>query len=549
MTSERQRRRRPTDATLRRLYVDQDLPMEALCQRYGVSRKRLRVWLVEAGIPIRTRHESGRRRQLVSPAAGDLRHMYEQERLSSPEIAQRLGVSQQTAHRWLTEAGISLRRSPLKGRKRGERTPVARPGADEIARLYIEQRRSLEDVAAELGATVHLVRTWMVEDGIPRRPAGGSPGRRRQPLPRRKPPPADEELRRLRLQESWTLRELAAHFSVHVGTVRRWLTEAGIPPGHGRGALPGLSVAELVERYCAGTMTATDLAGQTGVGYWRVVRELRDAGVMDRRRRPQLVSPAQAAQIQQLYLGQRRTLVGTAEAVGVSVHLVRRQLSTAGVTITRRGGTTRGDRMEAPVEEVSQLYVDEGHSAEETGTVLELPGGVVLRTGHDHGLPIRPGGRPIIPAEVRLIETLYSDDEVREVLERHGVPRRPPIGGIAVRFPVPVPLTPSLLVDLYETAGCSTPQIELLTGQSRALVEDRMHQWGIPVRSSHRPSPALARYRRARRLEWLAQVVELYQRTHSTAAVAAEFGCAQDTVRRWLAEAGVPVPGRGRWRR
>lgn len=538
----------PTPAFLRQLYVDEDLPMAALCRRFGVGSKRLRVWLGEAGIPIRSRRETGRRRQLLPPAAAELRRMYEQEGMSSPAIARRLGISSHTARRWLTEAGIQLRSSPLKGRKRGGQTPVARPPATDIARMYVEQGRSLNDVATELGATVHLVRTWMDEDGIPRRPAGGSRGRPRQPPPRRKPPPADEELWRLRAQEGWTVRELAEHFSVHASTVLRWLADAGIPRRRGRGALSGMSVADLVERYRTGTMTAAELARQTGLAYERVVLELREAGVMDRRRRPQHVTAAQAARIQELYLVQHRTLDGIAEVVGVSVHLVRRQLRADGIAITPRGGAVRGDRLEAPVEEVQRLYVDAGHTAAETGEVLEVLGGVVLRTGHDHGLPIRPSGRPIIPAEVRLIEALYADDEVLEAMVRHGVPQRPPIGGIAVRFPVPVPLTPALLADLYTTAGCSTCQIELLTGQARALVEDRMRQWRIPLRPSGQRSPALTRYRRARRLAWLEQAVALYERTHSTAAVAGELGCAQETARRWLVEAGVRVPGRGRWR-
>ncbi len=447
-------------------------------------------------------------------------------------------------------AQTQVRHSPLKGRKRGERTPAPRPTGPELERLYVEERRSLENVAAEMGATVHLVRTWMDEEGIPRRPPGGSSTRRGRPMPRRKPPPPEEELARLHVQEGWKVRELAEHFGVHAQTVRRWLAEVGIRCRTGRGALPGISVAELVERYSTGTMTASELARDTGVAYDRVVLELHQAGVMDNARRPRRVTAAKGDRIEQLYVLERWTLASIAEAVGVSVPPVRRHLRSAGVEITPRSGTQRGDRQEAPLEEVRRLYVDQGHSAEQTGEALEVQLGVVLRTGHDHGLPIRPGGTSIVPAEVRLIEALYADDEVRGVLERHGVPRRPPLGGIAVRFPEPVPLTPQLVADLYDAAGCSTTQIELLTGQSRTFVEDRMRKWDIPLRGPHGGlSPALNRYRRARRLEWLQQVVELYGRTHSTAAVAAEYGCAQNTVLRWLAEAGVAVPGRGRWQR
>lgn len=397
---------------------------------------------------------------------------------------------------------------------------------------------------------MHLVRVWMDEEGIARRPAAGQVGRRRRPMPRRKPAPPEEELRRLRLQEGWTLRELAAEFGVHPQTVRRWLAEADIARIHAPGALRGISVAELVERYGTGTMTAVELARTTDVPYERVLRELHAVGVMEPHRRPPAVSAEQGSEMVRLYLEEGQRLERIAEDVGSSVYLVRRHLRSAGVTIAPRSGIVRGDRQEAPPADVERLYVREGHSAERTGHALDIGHGVVLRTGHEHGLPIRPGGeRPIVPTEIRLIEALYADDEVRAVLERHGVPQRPPIGGIALRFPEAVPLTPELVADLYVSAGCSTPQIELLTGQARVIVEDRMREWGIPVRRPRGPSPMLSRYRRARRLEWLEQVVELYERTRSTAVVAETFGCSQTTVQRWLAEAGVTVPGRGRWER
>ncbi|MDP9388794.1 MAG: hypothetical protein M3Q48_13000, partial [Actinomycetota bacterium] len=90
---------------------------------------------------------------------------------------------------------------------------------------------------------------------------------------------------------------------------------------------------------------------------------------------------------------------------------------------------------------------------------------------------------------------------------------------------------------------------ELLTGQSEAVVRRRMHEWGIAFRSGPRNAPALRRIRRQRRLAWLEAVVASYGECRSTARIAADFGCSQETVRRWLLEAGVPLPGRGCWER
>ena len=211
-------------------------------------------------------------------------------------------------------------------------------------------------------------------------------------------------------------------------------------------------------------------------------------------------------------------------------------------------GPGRAARQEAPVAEVRRLYVDSEWSAEDVGAILDLPGRIVLRTGHAHGLPIRQGGRPSVSATVELIDGLYADEEIAAVLDRHQVPRRPAGGGIAERFPEPVPLTPGLLADLYTRAGCSSPQIEVLTGQPQIIVRNRMQQWGIPFRAEHLP-PALLRLREVARARFLAGVLASYREHGSTTKVAAEYGCAPDTIRRWITAAGGQVPGRGRWPR
>jgi len=102
----------------------------------------------------------------------------------------------------------------------------------------------------------------------------------------------------------------------------------------------------------------------------------------------------------------------------------------------------------------------------------------------------RRRGRPAVTAAVALIDGLYRDHQIGEVLDRHAVPRRPAGGDIAVRFPDPVPLTAQLLDELYHGAGCSSGQIELLTGQPQIVVRATMHRLGIALRPEHM-SPAL----------------------------------------------------------
>ena len=98
--------------------------------------------------------------------------------------------------------------------------PVLRPAVDRLRRLYVREGLSVAAVAARLGATTHLVRTWLLQDSIPIRPAGARHGVRR-PGRVRKPSPPAAELRRLREQERLSRAELAARYQVHPQTVSK----------------------------------------------------------------------------------------------------------------------------------------------------------------------------------------------------------------------------------------------------------------------------------------------------------------------------------------
>ncbi|MDT7578463.1 MAG: hypothetical protein QOH17_4796 [Pseudonocardiales bacterium] len=549
------RPRSPAANELHQLYVLEDLPMAALTARYQVGKPTVRAWLVEAGIPIRTMNQAGRRRQLTPPPVADLRRLYVTERLATSQIAAALGVSSQTVLQWLGEAGIELLPSPLKGRRRGDPAPLARPAADTLRRLYETERRSLAQVAAATGASVHLVRSWMDEYGIARRCGGGrKPGGLPRPMPRRRLPPPYDELARLRIVEHWSVTELATHYQACPQTIRVWLSDYHLRGDRDRPRrrLRGLSAAELVERYQKSHLTVAGLARQSGLTRDQVTNELRAAGIpidRTRRRPPPLTSPDRDWVLQR-YMTDEWPMTRIAEGLGRTVRSIRSELVSAGITIVPRSGASRQDRIEAAPAQVQRLYVTDRLTAEQTGETLTVGAHIVLRTGHSYGLPIRPPGpNPLIPADVRLIEDLYADDTVAAILHRHQIPHRPPNGGIAARFPIPMPLTAELVRELYVDAGCSSTNIELLTGQPAPTIIQRMNDWRIPLRPRGTVPPFRARIRSARRQRWLDQVVERYQQTNSTTRLAWEYGCSQMTIQRWLAEAGVSLPGRGQWPR
>jgi hypothetical protein len=127
---------------------------------------------------------------------------------------------------------------------------------------------------------------------------------------------------------------------------------------------------------------------------------------------------------------------------------------------------------------------------------------VVLRSAHEAGLPVRVGGGPPQhgPLEIELIQALYADTMVSEVLTRHGIPEIPEAGPIWHRLPVPDKLTAELAAELYVDCRLGLHHIELLTGQPAGTVSGLLRACGVPLRSAGGRSPFMRRWREGNEL-------------------------------------------------
>lgn len=552
---------RPSADELRHQYIDEQRTLPDLAGEYRVDKSKVRNWLVEAGVTIRSRADAGRRRQLTPPPAGRLGQLAGSGR-TVPQLAADLGVSAQTVHRWLREAGVAPPRTTLKDRPRGASTQVERPPASQLRQLYVDQHLSVVAIADQLAVSTHLVRTWLLEAGIALGPPGGRRGVARPSHPL-KPVPPREELLRLREQQRWSLARVAEHYQVHPSTAVRWCRLHNLPT---QLSAAGATDAELVAMYRNESIPAAEVARRAGVRADRVLRALHAAGVqLDPSRQADAVrragrarrgatpslTDADASRAVAMYRDDGWTYQRIADELGVSFGRVRNELHRRGIPARRHpltGPASRGSRGSAPVDEIRRLYVKSEWPAEEVGARINAPGWMVLRTAHAHGIPVRQGGRPVVSATVAVIEALYADPDVAAALDRHSVPRRPAGGHITDRFPDPVPLSRELLHDLYLEAGCSSSHIELLTGHPEAVVRTHLHRLAITFRSEHM-SPALRRMRAAARAEFLTGVADTYRHLGSTRRVGEAYGCSPETVRRWLVLADVAVPGRGQWPR
>jgi DNA-binding transcriptional regulator LsrR (DeoR family) len=97
----------PTRKTLRKLYVNEKLPVAVIAQRYHTATPTARRWLVEAEIPIRPRTSRAHRKRLP---VDQLRELYEARDWTAAEIAAETGYTQRTVLRALHDAGVPVRR-------------------------------------------------------------------------------------------------------------------------------------------------------------------------------------------------------------------------------------------------------------------------------------------------------------------------------------------------------------------------------------------------------------------------------------------------------
>jgi hypothetical protein len=206
--------------------------------------------------------------------------------------------------------------------------------------------------------------------------------------------------------------------------------------------------------------------------------------------------------LRELYVDARLGSPQIAEILGLPERTVRDRLRRYRIETRTRGTWNREDRVAAPEAELRTLYGELGLTAAQVGRRLGMSGNTVLRSAHAMGLPVRVGGVVPLPGpgEIELVSALYADPLVDAILTVHEIPRVPPGGSLAARFPRPLPLATPLVKDLYWGCGVGLNHIELLTGQAAASVRGFMRRSGIPLRPPGGRTPFLRRWQLQERL-------------------------------------------------
>jgi transposase-like protein len=274
-----------------------------------------------------------------------------------------------------------------------------------------------------------------------------------------------------------------------------------VGPNDGTG-LPAAMVGRIVDLYVDGGFSTYRIAQEIGIDRQRVTRILHRAGVpispkgRNRARPPRVDDDPTEQELRRLYVEERLTTPAIGRLLGIPDRRVRERLARYGIERRHRGAWDRRDRIEVAPDDIDDLYVRKELPADEVGNHLGVSLRIVLRSAHSHGFAVRPGGAPSLSTpDIQLIEALYGDPEVRRVLRSHLVPVVTVPGLLWERFPRPVPLTASLLKDLYLGCGLSSFQIEMVTGQPSMTILRKLAQADVERRPRGGLSPFMQRWR------------------------------------------------------
>ena len=468
----------PLVVELVELYQRQGLAIAAVAARYGRSSDWVTIRLRAAGVQIRP----AGRRDVLDPDR--VRGLLDAG-LTVSATATRLGRSQWAVRSMMINNGWTG--PPPRPRGPTRSGPVA-PTEAVLREMYVQQQRTIADIAAATGSTTARVTSALTAAGIPRRPRTPQSNVDVEP-----------ELLRWHTAQGRTTTQIAAALDVSVRRVAAALQRHGITPRRGGDLLPPVPIdaAVLTDLYVTQRLEDAAIAARYGVPTWRVTRRRQELEI----RRPRAAPPRRIGGVlpepevlHRLYVQERRTLAQIGAAYNAAAPTVRAALVAAGIEV--RGRPSRASRTDLNPDLLRELYLERQWTAGQIAAHLNTTVTLVLRTLHEHNVPVRTGGpAPVNPStdvsdvvEPRLA-ALYRDPQVTALLRKYRIRRRPQPGSITQRFPTPYRPTAAFLRAAYTDLGLAAVHIEQLTGYPAGQILDDLHRHGIEVRPPSSFSP------------------------------------------------------------
>lgn len=140
------------EATLRQKYLVEGMTCDEIGDELGCSGRTVSTWLQKHDVPTRTKND-----YIGGPWRDEetLQELYIEQELTSYEVADKLGCSQNCVVRWLNHYGIE-REQPWKDK-------------ETLERLYVEQGLTTYEIGDKFGVSNVSIGRALKEHGIPRR--------------------------------------------------------------------------------------------------------------------------------------------------------------------------------------------------------------------------------------------------------------------------------------------------------------------------------------------------------------------------------------------
>lgn len=218
------RKKIPTREQLEFLYHKMRKTTQEIGDIFGVTNTAVSYWLSKNGIQARSTSEANFVRFRKDPHSLNnnlIKKLFLQDNKNSIEISRILGVSSSTILKRLTKMGIRAEDYTDYNQKR--------PPKRELEYLYLQQKKSLKEIAEIIGGVNHwVVSSWLKNYNIPKR----SPRAARLAfLKKDVEKPQRDKLYEIYIKEDKTTRQLAKIFGVGCSTINRWLKIDNIKKG------------------------------------------------------------------------------------------------------------------------------------------------------------------------------------------------------------------------------------------------------------------------------------------------------------------------------
>lgn len=143
-------------------YRDHEVSMEEASLQFKVSPETLRKHVLARGIPLRNKQK-----RLSPEVSKDLVEYYRDNQVTMEQTAKKFGTSIETVRDRLQKAGVSIRSSSTKGKKRGKYKSRRAALTPEILKLYGDGTSiSIKEVSERVGLSEGVVGLVLHENGV-----------------------------------------------------------------------------------------------------------------------------------------------------------------------------------------------------------------------------------------------------------------------------------------------------------------------------------------------------------------------------------------------